>query len=101
MLVEFKKRNSICTKMESQQQQQQKQSMLTEIIKNLINFANENLYMLDISQIHQAERSIIKLAQSKYFSEEMKKLLIKKQGFEEAELKKSNQIYNLDEKALI
>ena len=74
-----------------------KQSMLTgENNKVTINFANENLHILDISQIQQAERCIIKLVQSKYFNEEMKKLLMKKQGSEEAEIKKSSQIYNLD-----
>ena len=44
--------------------------------KATINFANENLHVLDISQIQQAERCIIKLVQSKYFSQEMKKLLM-------------------------
>ena len=47
-----------------------------------INFANINLHILDIRQIQQAERCIIKLVQSKYFNEEMKKLLMKKQGSE-------------------
>ena len=61
--------------------------------------------MRDIIQIQQAERCIIKLVQSNYFSAEMKKLLMNKQGSEEAELKKSSQIYNLypyiDEDGLI
>ena len=71
--------------------------MLTgENDKVRINFANKNLHILDISQITQAERYTIKLVQSKYFNEEMKKLLMKKQGSEEAEIKKSSQIYNLD-----
>ena len=61
-----------------------------------INFANENLHILDISHIQQAERFIIKLVQLKYFNEEMKKLLMKKQGSEEVEIKNSSQIYNLD-----
>ena len=53
--------------------------MLTgENNKVTINFANGNLHILDISQIQQAERSIVKLAQSKCFNEEMKKLVMKK-----------------------
>ena len=44
--------------------------------KATINLVNENLRILDISQIQQAGRYIIKLVQSKYFSQEMKKLLI-------------------------
>ena len=46
--------------------------------KVTINFAGENLCILDISPIQEAEKCINKLVQSKYFSEEMKKLLIKK-----------------------
>ena len=60
--------------------------------KVTINFANKNLHILDISQIQQADRCIIKLVQSKYFNEEMKKLLMKKQGLEVAEIKKNSQI---------
>ena len=37
-----------------------------------INFATENLHILDASQIQQAEICIIKLVQSKYFTKEMK-----------------------------
>ena len=71
--------------------------MLTgENNKVTINFGNKNFHILDTSQIQQAERYIIKLVQSKYFNEEMKKLLKKKQGSEGAEIKKSSQIYNLD-----
>ena len=71
--------------------------MLTgENDKVTINFANKNLRILDISQIQQAERYTIKLVQLKYFNEEMKKLLMRKQGSEEAEIKNSSQIYNLD-----
>ena len=71
--------------------------MLTrENNKVTINFANGNLHILDISQIQQAEGCIIKLVQSKHFNEEMKKLLMKKQGSEEPEIKKSSQFYNLD-----
>ena len=71
--------------------------MLTGENKNVtINFANKNLHILNISQIQQAERCIIKLVQSKYFNKEMKKLLIKNQRPEETEIKKSGQIYNLD-----
>ena len=74
-----------------------KQSMLTgENNKTTINFTNENLHILDTSQIQQAERCVIKLIESKYFNKEMKKLLIKKQGSEGAKIKKSNQIYSLD-----
>ena len=62
--------------------------------KVTIYFANENLHILDISQILQVERSIIKLIQSKYFSEEMKKTAYKYQI--EAKIKRSSQIYNLD-----
>ena len=44
--------------------------MLTgENNKVTINFANKNLHILDISQIQQADRCIIKLVQSKYFNE--------------------------------
>ena len=54
--------------------------MLTgENDKVTINFANKNLRILDISQIQQAARYTIKLVQSKYFNEEMKKLLMRKQ----------------------
>ena len=53
--------------------------MFTEENKKvIINFTNENLYILDISQIQQAERYINKLVQSKYFSEEMKKTAYEK-----------------------
>ena len=54
--------------------------------KVIINFASENLCILDTSPNQQTEKCIIKLVQSKYFSEEMKKLLIKKQGSEGAEI---------------
>ena len=64
--------------------------------KVIINFASENLCILDTRPNQQTEKCIIKLVQSKYFSEEIKKLLIKKQGSEGAEIKKSSQIYNLD-----
>ena len=60
------------------------------------NFSNENFHILDISQFQQAERCIIKLAQSKYLNKEMKKLLMKKQGSKGAEIGKSSQIYNFD-----
>lgn len=43
------------------------------------NFTNENLHLLDVSQIQQNERCIIKLVQSKCFGEKIKKLLMKKQ----------------------
>ena len=65
-----------------------------KVVKN--NFANVNLHIIDISQIQQTERCIINLIQSKYFSEEMKKLLMKKQSSEEPKVKKSSQIYSLD-----
>ena len=72
------------------------QSMLTgENKKVTINFANKYLLILDISQIKQADRCTIKLIQSIYFSEEMKKLLMMKQGLDEAEMKKASQIYIL------
>ena len=70
--------------------------LIGENDKVTINFANKNLHILEISQIQQADRCIIKLVQSKYFNEEMKKLLLKKQGSEVAEIKKNSQIYNLD-----
>ena len=38
-------------------------------------FNNENLHILDVSQIQQNETCIIKLVQSKYFGEMKKKLL--------------------------
>ena len=58
--------------------------------KVIINFASENLCILDTRPNQQTEKCIIKLVQSKYFSEEIKKLLIKKQGSEGAEIKKSS-----------
>ena len=71
--------------------------MLTgENKKVTINFSNENFHILDISQFQQAERCIIKLAQSKYLNKEMKKLLMKKQGSKGAEIGKSSQIDNFD-----
>ena len=96
MLVKVKTCDNIYTKMESLNHHR-KQSMFTgENDKVTINLANKNIHILDIKQIQQAERCILKLVQSKYFNEEMKKLLMKKQGSDEAEIKKSSQIYNLD-----
>ena len=93
LLVEVKTCGSDYTKLESQTSQKTEYIFIGENRKVIISFANENLYILDISQIQQAETCIFKLIQSKYY---MKKLLIKKQGSEEVEIKKSSQIYNLD-----
>ena len=48
---------------------------ITKNKKVTINFADENLHILDISQIQRAERCIPKLVQSKYFTKEMKNCL--------------------------
>ena len=55
-------------------QPSQNVSMLTRESKKVtINFANENLHILDICQIKQAEKCIIKLVQSKYFKVQKKR----------------------------
>ena len=79
LLVEVKTCGSDYTKLESQPLQKTEYIFIGENRKVIISFANENLYILDTSQIQQAETCIFKLIQSKYY---MKKLLIKKQGSE-------------------
>ena len=93
LLVEVKTCGSDYTKLESQTSQKTEYIFIGENRKVIISFASENLCILDTSQIQQAETCIFILIQSKYY---MKKLLIKKQGSEGVEIKKSSQIDNLD-----
>lgn len=60
-----------------------------------INFGTENIHILDINQMQQAERCIIKLVLSKHFNRETKKLILKKQGSEIAEIKKEQSYLQL------
>ena len=71
--------------------------MGTAQIKKLINdFSNENLHVIEISQVQLAER---------IYHQTGWKLALKKQGYEEAEIKKSNKMYilgpYLDESGII
>ena len=61
-----------------------KQNMHGKIKKIAINFANNNLDALDVTQIKQAERCVIKLVQSNYFSKKMKK----KTGYDKARIQR-------------
>ena len=45
-----------------------------------------NIHLLDVRQIQQAEKYIIKQVQSKHFGEEINKLRMKKKGSKEVEI---------------
>ena len=95
VLVKVKTCTSTGAKKESQSQQETGYAFWGNQ-KITFNFANKNFHILDLSWIQQPEKCIINLVQSKYFKEEMKKLLMKRWGSEEAEIKKSSRIYKSD-----
>ena len=55
----------------------EKREMLPTRSKKVSDFSNDNLNLLDVELLQDAEKCIVKMAQSKYFNEELKLLKMK------------------------